>query len=1036
MKFRASILILFIFLLSLPFNLKAQPGGGFQIQTKIVGKVVDEAGVPIPGVFVYPRGNPGAGTATIEDGSFQIGVTNTNVVLVFSAIGYVARDIKASDAKRVVLKEDHEALDEAVVTGIFTRKKESFTGAVQTITAEELTRVGNANVIESLKNIEPSLLIIDNLEVGSNPNAMRSMQLRGASSMQMETTSLKSNFLQDANMPLFILDGFEANIEQITDMDMNRVQSITILKDATAKAIYGSKGANGVIVIETKALTGEKTLVTYTGSFTIEAPDLSSYNVCNAYEKLMIEDREKFYGDLTQNDSYSQADGARLYYARLKRALEGESTYWLSKPVRLGIGHKHSLAVEMGEKSLKALITFSYNDVQGAMKGSSRDVVSGNANVSYRAGKWIFRNIMSVASMKGKESPWGDFADYVAINPYFTPYDESGNLKKLLVEGNYGEFVANKIANPMWNAFIGTSQMQGYLDFADNFYAEYHLSPALKFVGRLGIETKKTQSDDFRPAEHTDFIADEITKPENFINRGSYSLSTGNYTTYSGDVSAQFNKNLADKHDIFATAQYKISETQYDEVTNIARGFPNSNMNNYTLARQYLTGSTPTGGDGILRSLGALLTGGYSYDNRYMADATLQASAASAFGTNNHWGLFWSAGLAWNIHNEAFMEGAKDWLRQLKLRSSLGSSGNQNFATNISLPVYKYYSSSYYGGFTGADLTNMENPNLRWEEKMDYNVGLDFRTNRINLVLDAYIADTRNLVFSRSLLPSTGYSQFVDNMGQVRNRGIEASLSYTIFQRGASYLSVFAKAALNDNRVVSISEALDAYNKQQIAAAKAAGSVLPVIQYYNGMPLHSIWAVESLGINAKDGNEVFIDRNGDMTTSWSANDLKNFGSSDPLVNGNFGLSGEIGGIGMNIVMTYYAGGKRYNSTLLNKVEHADLHYNVDRRVFEGRWHQQGQIAPFRGYDGSQDGDTYSFMTKATSRFIQADNVLNISSLSLYYEFPYRLLQKLKMNRLRATLYTNDLYTFSSIRIERGTSYPFARSFSFSLTATF
>lgn len=1019
------------------YNLQAQTADGLQIQTKVVGKVVDEAGVPIPGVFVYPRGNTQAGTATIEDGSFQINVKSKDVVLVFSAIGYVVRDVKASDAKRVVLKEDHEALEESVVTGIFTRRKESFTGAVQTITAEELKRVSNANVIESLKNIEPSLLIMDNLDAGSNPNVMRSMQLRGASSMQMETTNLKSNFLQDANMPLFILDGFETGIEQITDMDMNRVQSITILKDATAKAIYGSKGANGVIVIETKALTGDKTLVTYTGSITIEAPDLSSYNLCNAYEKLMVEDREGYYKTVHPTYSYDAADGARLYYERLKRALEGESTYWLSKPVRLGVGHKHSLSVEMGDKALKTLITFSYNDIQGAMKGSGRDIVSGNANVAYRAGKWVFRNIMSIGSMKGKESPWGNFADYAALNPYLTPYDENGNLKKILVSGEYGEFGQKKVPNPMWNAVIGTTQVQSYLDFTENFYAEYHWSPALKLVGRLGVETKKTQSDDFRPADHTDFIDDEITEPEDFINRGSYTLSTGNYITYSGDVSAQFNKNVAGKHDIFATAQYKISETQFDEVTNVARGFPNSNMNNYTLARQYLTDSSPTGGDGITRSLGALLTGGYSYDNRYMADATLQASAASAFGTNNHWGLFWSAGVAWNIHNESFMEGTKTWLRQLKLRASIGSSGNQNFSTNISLPVYKYYSSSYYGGFAGADLTNMENPDLKWEERMDYNLGLDLRTNRINIVLDAYIADTKNLVFSRSLLPSTGYAHFVDNMGDVRNRGLEASVSYTLFQKGSSYLSVFAKAAYNDNRVLTISDALDAYNKQQIAAAAEAKSLMPVIQYYNGMPLHSIWAVESLGIDSATGKEIYIDRNGNMTTSWSASDLKNFGSSDPLINGNVGLSGEFAGFGLNVVLTYHALGQMYNSTLLNKVENADLSQNVDRRVFEGRWFSPGQIAPYRGINGETlDMIDYTLLTRATSRFIQPDNVLNISSLSVYYEFPYRLLQKLKMNRLRATLYTNDLYTFSSIRIERGTSYPYARSFSFSLSATF
>ena len=1036
------IVLLFITILGcLAFSFEAAAQNGLQIKTKVVGKVVDEAGIPIPGVFVYPRGKTQEGTATIEDGTFQLNVANKDVVLVFSAIGYVVRDVKASEAKTVVLKEDHEALDEAVVTGIFTRKKESFTGAVQTITAEELTRVGNANVVESLKRIDPSLLVLENLDAGSNPNVMAQMQLRGASALTMETSSLKSNFVTAANMPLFILDGFETNIEKITDMDMNRIQSITILKDASAKAIYGSKGANGVIVIETKSLGSDRTLVTYTGSVTIEAPDLSSYNLCNAYEKLMVEDREGLkYFDGTVRDSYPVVVQQNMFYARLKRAMEGESTYWLSKPVRIGFGHKHSLGVEMGAKDLKTFLTFSYNDVQGAMKGSKRDIISGDANVSYRSGNWVFRNIMSIASMKGNESPWGSFGEYAAANPYFTPYDENGNVKKFLYRGFVGEYSEPQVTNPMWNAFIGTSDTSQYLDFTDNFYVEYHLAQSLKLVARMGIDTKKTQYDRFLPAEHTSFVSRYGTlSAEEYINRGSYTLTTGNYINYSADVSAQFNRTFADKHYVFATAQYNVSEVHYDEVTNTAYGFPNSYMKNYALARIYETGSSPTGGDGINRNLGALLTAGYSYDNRYMMDATVKTSASSVFGSNRRWGLFWSAGVAWNLHNEAFLADAKDWLKMFKIRASVGSSGNQNYANNISLPVYTYFNSNYYNGFTGAVLKNMENPNLQWEEKMDYNVGIDFRTKRINAVLDAYIADTRNLVFNRSIVPSTGFPTVVDNMGKVRNRGVEASLSYILFQTGSSYLSVFGKVAFNDNRILQISEALEAYNKQQAAAADALNSPLPVVQYYNGMPLHSIWAVESLGIDSRTGREVFIDRDGNMSTTWDSKDLKNFGSSDPVYNGNFGINGEIASIGVNIVMTYYGGGKLYNTTLLNKVENVDMSYNVDRRIFEGRWFTAGQNTPFRGLESGQNNEENGYsdnMTRATSRFIQKNNVLDISTVSVYYEFPKSVLQKLGMERLRATLYTNDLYTFSSIRIERGTSYPYARSFSFSLTATF
>lgn len=995
---------------------------------QVKGVVYDEAGEPFPGVIIINRKLKLVATTDV-DGKFSLDKVPVNAVLTAEMMGYVTQEIKVADIKKEVkifLQLDTQVLEESVVTGIFTRRKDSFTGSVQSMTSEDIKRVSNSNVVESLKNLDPSLLILDNLEAGSNPNAMASMQIRGASTLAAETSNLKSNFLAKANQPLFILDGFETTLEKVTDMDMNRVQSITILKDASAKAIYGSKGANGVIVIETKALTNDKSRVTYNGSLSIEAPDLTSYNLCNSLEKLEVERREGYY---VNDDSFETIARQALYNERLKAALEGQDTYWLSKPLRLGIGHKHSVSIELGSKELKALATFSYNDTQGAMKGSYRDVIGGNVNIAYRRGGWTFRNIMSISHMNSSESPWGSFSEYASLNPYLTPYDEEGKLKKVLQMKDYtynGVTTSFKlVTNPMYNATIGTTNTSQYLAISDNFYAEYQFLKFLRMVARFGIDSQKTRTDEFKPGQHTDFYdTNEI------LRRGSYEQSNGSHTTYSGDVSAQLNHNIAGKHDLFATVDWSISQTNYEEIVNYTEGFPNSNMKSITFARQYATDMVPTGSDGLNRNLGALATAGYSYDNRYMADATIKGSASSVFGTKNHWGLFWSGGLAWNIHNERWMKDNVSWITQLKLRASMGSSGNQNYTSNVALPVYTYYSSAYYNGFTGAALNNMANPNLGWEEKMDYNVGVDFRTLTLNVILDAYIADTQNLVFSRTILPSTGFTYTNDNLGKVRNKGVEASVSWTFYRKGASYISLFGKTAINDNRVLEISDVLKAYNEQQQAHAKEAGTNEPVIQYYDGMPLHSIWAVRSLGISSDQGDEVFLNRNGDITTTWNPADLVNCGSSDPLFNGNFGINGEVKGFGFSLTATFYGGGYLYNSTLLNKVENTTLETNVDRRVFSGRWAQAGDIAPFK----SPKGD--SSVTKPTSRFVQKNDVLNLSSATLYYEFPMRLIKGLKLSRLRLSLYTNDIFTFSSIEIERGTSYPYARKFSFSINASF
>ena len=1004
------------------------PSTWAQNTRQVKGTVYDETGEPFPGVVVINRKLKLVST-TDANGRFQLDRVPVNAVLTVEMMSYKSQEIRVADLKKelkIYLEPDTQVLEESVVTGIFTRRKDSFTGSVQSMTSDDIKRVSNSNVVESLKNLDPSLMILDNLEAGSNPNVMATMQLRGASTLAAETSNLKSNFLAKANQPLFILDGFETTLEKVTDMDMNRVQSITILKDASAKAIYGSKGANGVIVIETKALTNDKSRVTYNGSLSIEAPDLTSYNLCNSLEKLDVERREGYY---VNGDSFETVARLALYNERLKKALEGQDTYWLSKPLRLGIGQKHSIGIELGSKELKALATFSYNDTQGAMKGSFRDVVSGNVNVAYRRGGWTFRNIMGVSHMNSSESPWGIFGEYAALNPYLTPYDEEGKLKKVLQTKDYTyngiktSFLL--VTNPMYNATIGTTDTSQYLAISDNFYAEYQFLKFLRMVARFGIDSQKTRTDEFKPGQHTDFYdTNEI------LRRGTYEQSNGSYTTYSGDVSAQLNHNIAGKHDLFATVDWSISQTHYEEIVNYTEGFPNSNMKSITFARQYATDRVPTGSDGLNRNLGALATAGYSYDNRYMADATLKGSASSVFGTKNHWGIFWSAGLAWNLHNERWMKDNIPWITQLKIRSSVGSSGNQNYTSNVALPVYTYYSSAYYNGFTGAALSNMANPELGWEEKMDYNVGLDFRTRSVNVILDAYIADTQNLVFSRTILPSTGFAYTNDNLGKVRNKGLEASVSWTFWRKGSSYVSLFGKTAINDNRVLEISEVLKAYNEQQQARAKEVGMNDPVIQYYDGMPLHSIWAVRSLGISSDQGDEIFLNRNGQITTEWNPADLVNCGSSDPLFNGNFGVTGEIKGFGFSLTTTFYGGGYLYNSTLLNKVENTTLETNVDRRVFSGRWAKAGDIAPFKAMKG------VNAVTKATTRFVQRNDVLNLSSATLYYEFPLKLISGLKLSRLRLSLYTNDIYTFSSIEIERGTSYPYARKFSFSVNASF
>ena len=260
-------------------------------------------------------------------------------------------------------------MDEVVVTGIFTKAKESYTGAVTTITAKDLQRVGNRNLVSSIRNIDPSFNIADNIDIGSDPNKLPDITVRGSSSLDVGVRDLQedSRSTQSTNQPLFIMDGFEITLERMMDLDENQVESITLLKDASATAMYGTRGANGVVVIVTKKPEAGRIRVTYKGSLNIEAPDLTSYDLLNAREKLQYEWAAGLYENTNANQTQELWD---LYNQRKMDAERGVNTYWLKYPVRTGVGHKHSLRFEGGDEVYRYSVGLSYNDIAGAMKGT------------------------------------------------------------------------------------------------------------------------------------------------------------------------------------------------------------------------------------------------------------------------------------------------------------------------------------------------------------------------------------------------------------------------------------------------------------------------------------------------------------------------------------------------------------------------------------------------------------------------------------------------------------------------------------------
>ncbi len=981
------------------------------------GVVVDTKGVSLPGVTVMVKGTT-LGTSTDADGRFELKLPKQEgISLLFSFIGMKSQELAyaGEEELHVVMEEEVTEIDEVVVTGMFERKANSYTGAVSTIKGEQLRTMGNANILASLKNLDPSFMLVENLAAGSDPNALPDFQMRG----QTGFAEVTSEYQENPNQPLFILNGFETTLTKVLDLDMNLVESVTLLKDATAKAIYGAKAANGVVVIETRRPEKGQMRVTYTGSVDIEAPDLSSYDLCNAAEKLEAERLAGFY---TSESAVGQIQYDELY-AQMKQQVDaGVNTYWLDKPLRVGVGQKHSLYLEGGDDYMLYGVDLSYNQVAGVMKDSKRTTLSGGVTLSYRYKDLLFRNQLSIDDNRSADSPYGDFSLYAQLNPYNAIRDEDGKMNdswsNLLMENNY-----------LKNGEIATRFEDHYTQITENFYIEWQALESLRLTGRFGLTKKNTDSEDFKPAEHTDFLSgyagDRISL------RGSYATEQRKDNSLSLDLGAAYSFNKG-SHVLFANAQYTMSKQKYDYYAVQAEGIANENMDHISMALQY-AGTKPTGSEGITRDMGFVLSLNYSFDDRYLLDVNYRLTGSSDFGADKRWGHFYSFGIGWNLHEERFLENA-EWIDRIKVRASTGYTGSQGFSSYAAVPTLNYYQEGYDGAL-GSYLLGLANSDLAWQKKYDTNVGADlsFLDGDLNARFDYYLSTTKGTITSVTTPPSMGFDSYTSNLGEVENKGWEAYLNWRFWSEAesASYASFYVSAASNKNTLKKVARSLKAMNDETDAEYEEESTNTSVpVRYEEGSSMSAIWVVKSLGIDPTTGREVFVKKDGSLTYDWSSSDYIDGGDTRPKVSGNFGVNAEYHGVGLSAGFTWNLGGQIYNTTLLDKVENADIHYNVDRRVFTDRWSTPGQEARFKSIMDDSS-------TQPTSRFVEDYNTLTFSTFSLYYDFrECKFMQKCFLERLKATFYMNDVATLSSVKIERGTSYPFARTFSFSLQATF
>ncbi|MBQ8606733.1 MAG: SusC/RagA family TonB-linked outer membrane protein [Bacteroidaceae bacterium] len=984
-----------------------------QTQPRITGVVIDnQTGDPLIGVTVsiVKSGKVETGVVTDIDGRFDLKASDGDYEVHISYIGYQTHVLKPGRDKmenvHIRLREEEHSLNDVVVTGFFNKSKKSFTGSVTQINGADLKQVSGVNIVSAIAALTPGMAMVQNTAQGSNPNHVPELVLRGMTSF--------SNSGQEVNQPTIILDGTEITMQDLYDLDINEVETINVLKDASATALYGSKAANGVIVITRKPLAESTLRVQYNFTGNLQTPILSDYDVLNAYEKLRYEQMAGLYDAGGNIEEQYELDN--LYNQRYKAVMAGQNSDWLSQPARTSFSQDHSLRLYGGAQNLRYELTGRFADTKGVMKDDYRRRYNLGFKLDYFINNSIqISNRTTYAEIKAQNTPYGTFSEYVLMNPYERMYNEDGSPNTNL---------AWDLDNPLYEASLGSYSRNGTNTFTNVTDFRWDINNQFRLTGHFNITSETGWSDIFvSPKSRTFKDETDLTK------KGSSTQIDSKSTSYNANIVATFNKIFEDESLISANAGWEINHSEMSSKTLQAIGFFNDKNSYIGNAAGYPTNQKPYGDLAESADVGVFVTGNYSWRNRYFADATWRVTGSSQFGANNRYGHFWSGGIGWNVLNEPFMKDIKEHFDLFKVRGSAGYTGKVSFSPFQAMTMYQYSNEYEYKNGIGAIPLAIGNVDLCWERTMNYNVGLDFSmfNKRLNIVVDAYIRNTTDLLLDKSKAPSTGVTTAKSNLGEMQNKGIEFQVDGYIFRNSEFSWKLGTSGYMNRNKITKINKALEEINKEN--QENASTSLAPLPQYAEGESTTALKLVRSAGIDPATGKEVYIKRDGTLTFDYDPTDRVLIGDTEPKYTGTFNTHLYWKGFSLYALFNFRLGAWIYNTTRITKVEGSDPMQNADQRVFDDRWKQPGDIAFYKNIADSS-------RPNQTDRFAEEENMISLGTLNLSYEFPEKLYKPLHLRNLRAGINFTDILRLSSVKIERGTNYLYSQGFEINLSATF
>lgn len=967
---------------------------------KASGTVLDEKDKPIIGATVIVL-ETSDGVITDDKGQFVIEFKKGRT-LEFSFIGYENKIIKyTTDMSDLIIKlkpEDLKAND-VVVTGFFNKSKESFTGSVKTVTSEELLAVSSTSVVNAISFLTPGLNITVNNEMGSNPNSIPELVLRG-------TSSLSTDADISPNQPLIILDGVEISMTDLYDLDINEIERINVLKDASATSLYGEDASNGVIVIERKEIAQGPITVSYSFNGTVSTPDISTYDYLNAAEKLDFELLAGVY-DLTTVNGFNSYNEKKLLIS------QGLDTDWMRQAIRTGYTVNNSINLSGRSGNIQYRINGNINSTTGVMKEDSRVSKGLGVFLMYRmANKFQVSLQSSYSHLSVENTPYGTFSDYAKLNPYDSPYDS--------ITGEVAETLSWDVANPLYEATCGNFDNSVSSSLSNTLNIRWDIKPGFYLTAQGTIKSSNGDAQVFTSPYSTTESAYAVSE------RGTLKNTYTKGTYYNGRFVLNYNTEVGDNNVLTMHVGGDISSTESLTNSFTTKGFMNDNLYYSYFATDY---SEYTGADGsntLYTSMGAYGSATFTMQNKYFVDASFRRSGSSQFGANNRYAPFWSAGAGWNLHREEFLENSI--FSTLRLRYSYGVTGNVSFSPYQAITTYEYSSDYYYLEGIGAVPITMGNDDLLWETTRQNNIGLNatFLDNRIDMTLDYYRNTTDDMLVDLSIPASIGVTSVKENLGKMRNTGYEFDISAVLYKSKDWGVRLIVNGAHNKNTILAISSGLEKYNDENNDL-----TITPSILYSEGESSTALYAVRSMGINPATGNEIFVKLDGTLTETYDADDKVVLGDYTPSLEGAIMPIITYKNFSLNMTMSYRLGGQIYNSSRANNVENISPYNNVDRRAYEERWINPGDVSY---YLDISDASSRTYVH--SERYVENDNTLELDRVELAYDFSSAAIKKFGFKRLRVSVGMTDVCRISTVNYERGTTYPFSRGFTFGINPTF